>query len=357
MTFGFSRDDVEGRMMSAYLELGLLARNPFEVVDADGVGELIRLAVERGRAARPDLKIGVCGEHGGDPTSIGTFYDAGLDYVSCSPFRVPVARLAAAQAVLGGRATRTGHRGRRRRAAAGPAKKAAASRGRQGAAGQAVPNGRGQGAEGDDREDDRRTSGDGEAAPRRPPRRRTAARGARVPSRLAIPDEEVAQVRAATDIVALIGEHVGAAPAGPPVGRPVPVPRREDPVVQRERRGGPLLLLRLPGLGRRHQLRAGDRALDFADAVRHLAERAGIVLHERPAAGHRPPWRTELLDAMEQAVAWYHERLLSSPDAGAARDYLRSRGYDGAVVRQFRLGWAPDDWDALSRALGSPSAC
>ena len=100
MTFGFSRDDVEGRMMSAYLELGLLERNPFEVVDADGVGELIRLAVARGRAQRPGLKIGVCGEHGGDPTSIGTFYDAGLDYVSCSPFRVPVARLAAAQAVL-----------------------------------------------------------------------------------------------------------------------------------------------------------------------------------------------------------------------------------------------------------------
>ena len=102
MTFGFSRDDVEGRMMSAYLEKGLLARNPFEVVDADGVGELVRTGVERGRAVRPDLKIGVCGEHGGDPASIATFYEAGLDYVSCSPFRVPVARLAAAQAVLEG---------------------------------------------------------------------------------------------------------------------------------------------------------------------------------------------------------------------------------------------------------------
>ncbi len=100
MTFGFSRDDVEGRMMDAYLELGLLARNPFEVVDADGVGELVRLGTERGRATRPDLKVGVCGEHGGEPASIGLFYDAGLDYVSCSPFRVPVARLAAAQAVL-----------------------------------------------------------------------------------------------------------------------------------------------------------------------------------------------------------------------------------------------------------------
>jgi pyruvate,orthophosphate dikinase len=102
MTFGFSRDDVEGRMMSAYLEQGLLKRNPFEVVDPDGVGELVRLGVERGRATRPDLKIGVCGEHGGDPESIDTFAQAGLDYVSCSPFRVPIARLAAAQAVLAG---------------------------------------------------------------------------------------------------------------------------------------------------------------------------------------------------------------------------------------------------------------
>jgi pyruvate,orthophosphate dikinase len=101
MTFGFSRDDVEGRMMSTYLDLGLLPRNPFEVVDADGVGELVRLGVSRGRRTRPDLKVGVCGEHGGDPESIATFYAAGLDYVSCSPFRVPVARLAAAQAVLG----------------------------------------------------------------------------------------------------------------------------------------------------------------------------------------------------------------------------------------------------------------
>jgi pyruvate,orthophosphate dikinase len=100
MTFGFSRDDVEGRMMSAYLELGLLPRNPFETVDADGVGELVRLGVTRGRITRPELKIGVCGEHGGDPESIAVFYAAGLDYVSCSPFRVPVARLAAAQAVL-----------------------------------------------------------------------------------------------------------------------------------------------------------------------------------------------------------------------------------------------------------------
>jgi pyruvate,orthophosphate dikinase len=100
MTFGFSRDDVEGRMMAAYLEQGLLKRNPFETIDQGGVGQLVQDAVERGRATRPDLKLGVCGEHGGDPESIDFFYRAGLDYVSCSPFRVPIARLAAAQAVI-----------------------------------------------------------------------------------------------------------------------------------------------------------------------------------------------------------------------------------------------------------------
>jgi pyruvate,orthophosphate dikinase len=100
MTFGFSRDDVEGRMMAAYLDQGLLPHNPFETIDAAGVGELVRLGVERGRSVRPELKIGVCGEHGGDPESIAFFAAAGLDYVSCSPFRVPIARLSAAQAVL-----------------------------------------------------------------------------------------------------------------------------------------------------------------------------------------------------------------------------------------------------------------
>ena len=101
MTLGFSRDDVEGRMMSAYIELGLLKTNPFESLDDHGVGELLRLGVERGRRTKPDLKLGICGEHGGDPESISVCYAAGLDYVSCSPFRVPIARLAAAQAVLG----------------------------------------------------------------------------------------------------------------------------------------------------------------------------------------------------------------------------------------------------------------
>ena len=100
MTFGFSRDDVEGRLMSTYLEQGLLRNNPFETIDPVGVGELVREASRRGRQTTPGLKLGVCGEHGGDPASIALFADAGLDYVSCSPFRVPIARLAAAQALI-----------------------------------------------------------------------------------------------------------------------------------------------------------------------------------------------------------------------------------------------------------------
>lgn len=101
MTFGFSRDDVEGRMMNEYLEQGLLKRNPFETIDQAGVGDLVKDSAKKGRASKPGLKLGVCGEHGGDPESIVFFYNAGLDYVSCSPFRIPIARLAAAQAVLG----------------------------------------------------------------------------------------------------------------------------------------------------------------------------------------------------------------------------------------------------------------
>ena len=102
MTFGFSRDDAEGNFLLKYLEEGILAVNPFQSIDSNGVGRLMALAVEEGRKARPDLEVGICGEHGGDPASIELCYRIGLNYVSCSPFRVPVARLAAAQAVLKG---------------------------------------------------------------------------------------------------------------------------------------------------------------------------------------------------------------------------------------------------------------
>ena len=102
-TFGISRDD-SGRFLNAYLDKGILEKDPFMSLDQDGVGELVRLGVERGRAARPDIKLGICGEHGGDPASIAFFERVGLDYISCSPYRVPIARLAAAQAALRGKA-------------------------------------------------------------------------------------------------------------------------------------------------------------------------------------------------------------------------------------------------------------
>jgi pyruvate,orthophosphate dikinase len=97
---GLSRDDAEGKFLTRYLEDGVLERNPFEVLDQEGVGDLMRVAVERGRGVKSDLKIGICGEHGGEPRSVGFCHRLELDYVSCSPFRVPVARLAAAQAAL-----------------------------------------------------------------------------------------------------------------------------------------------------------------------------------------------------------------------------------------------------------------
>jgi pyruvate,orthophosphate dikinase len=98
-TFGYSRDD-SARFLVRYVDDGILPRNPFVSIDREGVGELMRIAVEKGRATRQGIKIGICGEHGGDPQSVGFCHDLGLDYVSCSPYRIPVARLAAAQAVL-----------------------------------------------------------------------------------------------------------------------------------------------------------------------------------------------------------------------------------------------------------------
>jgi pyruvate,orthophosphate dikinase len=99
-TFGLSRDDA-GRFLPLYIDRGILPEDPFQVLDAGGVGKLVRMAVTDGRRTRPDLKVGICGEHGGEPRSVGMCHAMGLDYVSCSPYRVPIARLAAAQAALG----------------------------------------------------------------------------------------------------------------------------------------------------------------------------------------------------------------------------------------------------------------
>jgi pyruvate,orthophosphate dikinase len=99
-TLGFSRDDAEGKFLTHYLDERILNENPFETLDLSGVGDLMQIAVERARSVKPEIKLGICGEHGGDPTSVAFCHDLGLDYVSCSPYRVPLARLAAAQATL-----------------------------------------------------------------------------------------------------------------------------------------------------------------------------------------------------------------------------------------------------------------
>ena len=99
MTFGYSRDDIS-TFLPAYLDMKILKNDPFQVLDQNGVGQLIEMATEKGRSVRPDLKCGICGEHGGEPSSVEFCHRVGLNYVSCSPFRVPIARLAAAQAAL-----------------------------------------------------------------------------------------------------------------------------------------------------------------------------------------------------------------------------------------------------------------
>jgi pyruvate,orthophosphate dikinase len=105
MTYGFSRDDIGG-FVPDYLAKGILPNDPFQVLDASGVGELIRMGIERGRSVRPELKVGICGEHGGEPSSVGFCHTVGMNYVSCSPYRVPIARLAAAQAAVRDRTAR-----------------------------------------------------------------------------------------------------------------------------------------------------------------------------------------------------------------------------------------------------------
>jgi pyruvate,orthophosphate dikinase len=99
MTFGYSRDDA-GKFLPVYLDKNILKNDPFQILDQEGVGQLVKMATEKGRSTRPNLKVGICGEHGGEPSSVEFCHSVGMNYVSCSPFRVPIARLAAAQAAI-----------------------------------------------------------------------------------------------------------------------------------------------------------------------------------------------------------------------------------------------------------------
>ncbi len=307
MTFGFSRDDVEARMMTLYLERGLIPANPFETIDREGVGELVRIAVERGKAANPRLKLGVCGEHGGDPASIDLFARG----------RARLRELLALP--------RPDRPPRRRPGAASHRR-----RGRS----------------------DRR-----ELAGTRPSRlARPSERSGTVPV-MAIPDEDVARVRAATDLAALIGEHTALKRVGTRFVGLCPFHGERTPSFSVNAEEGLYYCFGCQVSGDAITFVRAMEGCDFVEAVERLAGRAGITIRDDadPAASAERGRRQHLYEALGAAADFYHDRLLRHPDAGRARHYLRSRGYDGDVVRRFRLGFAPAAYDELVRALRLPA--
>ncbi len=168
---------------------------------------------------------------------------------------------------------------------------------------------------------------------------------------MGIPDEDVAAVRSATDIVALVGEHAALKRQGQRWVGLCPFHGEKTPSFSVNADLGVYYCFGCQAKGDAISFVREIEHLDFVDAVRRLADRSGITIREDAGGGQDAQRRGALLDAVERAAEWYHQRLLTGQDAGAARDYLRSRGYDGDVVRRFRLGWAPDDWDALCTSL------
>jgi DNA primase len=169
---------------------------------------------------------------------------------------------------------------------------------------------------------------------------------------MGIPDEDVARVRTATDIVALIGEHAALKRQGRRWVGLCPFHGEKTPSFSVNADEGFYYCFGCQAKGDAISFVRAIEHLDFVDAVRRLADKAGITIHEDANSGRDSQRRKVFLDAMERATEWYHQRLLVGADAGQARDYLRSRGYDGPVVRRFRLGWAPEGWDALCAGLG-----
>ena len=171
---------------------------------------------------------------------------------------------------------------------------------------------------------------------------------------MAISPEDIAEVRARTDLVALISEKAALKRVGRRWTGLCPFHQEKSPSFSVNAEEGFYHCFGCGASGDAISFVRNLDHMDFAEAVRFLAQRAGVTITEDPSQAGASKRRAELYGAMEAAVEWYHQRLLSAPDAGRARDYLRSRGYDGAVVRGFRLGWAPDAWDALSTALHLP---
>ena len=168
---------------------------------------------------------------------------------------------------------------------------------------------------------------------------------------MAISPDEIAQVRAATDIVALISEHVALKKSGRRWTGLCPFHGEKTPSFSVNAEEGLYYCFGCRAAGNQFTFVREMQHVDFIEALRMLADRAGIELHEDANAGPARKERLEYLQSMNRAVEWYHDRLLNSPDARPAREYLRSRGIGGEVARQFRLGWAPDDWDALCTSL------
>ena len=172
---------------------------------------------------------------------------------------------------------------------------------------------------------------------------------------MAILDEDVARVRAETDFVQLASEHVALKKVGRRWTGLCPFHAEKSPSFTLNAEEGLYFCFGCQSKGDVITFIRDVEHLDFVEAVERLAARANITLrYDNEAASKDRQRRGKLLDAMEKAVEWYHQRLLSAPDAGQARNYLRSRGYDGDVVREFKIGWAPDDWDALAKALKLP---
>jgi len=168
---------------------------------------------------------------------------------------------------------------------------------------------------------------------------------------MAISEAEIAQVRSATDIVALITEYVALKKSGRRWQGLCPFHAEKSPSFSVNAEEGRYYCFGCRVSGDQITFIREMQHLDFVEAVRVLADRAGIELHEDDSLGPARKERQEFLAAMQEAVKWYHDRLLNSPDARSARDYLRSRGISGEVARRFQLGWAPDEWDALATAL------
>jgi DNA primase len=168
---------------------------------------------------------------------------------------------------------------------------------------------------------------------------------------VAIPDEDVVRVRAATDIVALISEHAALKKQGTRWVGLCPFHQEKTPSFSVNAEMGVFHCFGCQQSGDAITFVREIEHVDFVEAVRRLAERCGVTITEDPSATADRQRRAPLHEALAKAVDFYHERLLSAPDAGPARDYLRSRGYDGEIVRRFQLGWAPDDWDVLAKHL------